>query len=154
MAKINEDGVTVQIKDIVSYYLECDDINDPNDIGTYEGFIFNLNINGKSIFYGVKNDKFELCSGNILSLIEMMKKALESNEYQEIEFLEPNFLFECRPDSSTNTYQFSVWVNSGCWESAYSSTNVGCRFELEEEELKKFLEDLIQEWEQRKKQKY
>jgi hypothetical protein len=165
MAVITKDGVTIQIKNIISYYCEEDDIHDNEDVGTYESFDMRVEVNGAEVLSHVLEEScqtppegmsFELCSGNILSLIQMIEEGIETGEYQEIDFLEPNFSFELNQNKGSNqpSYRFQCWINSGNWEGIYGGTDMGFRFSLKENELKTFLEQLKQEWDNRKKEQY
>lgn len=156
MAFIQKDGVHIEIRKIISYYCEEDNIHNEKDIGTYESFTITFEVNGERVFSSIIGTEFELCAGNILALIRMIEEVMEIGGFQEIEFLEPDFSFVLchHKEEEEEDYLFQIWVNSGVWEKIYSSTDMGFRFSLTREELQGFLDGLKKEWEQRQKQRY
>ncbi|PLS19116.1 hypothetical protein CVD28_01530 [Bacillus sp. M6-12] len=166
MAVIQKDGVIIGLSNITSYYCEEDDIHDQEDFGTYECFDFTFTVNeenilsqiiGTSVVDSQIGTSFELCSGNIVSLIQMIEDGLNTGEYQEIEFLEPNFSFELKPNQGNPenpSFTFHIWLNSGNWEGIYGSTDVGARIPMKKTVLETFLEELKTEWNNREKKWY
>lgn len=148
MATLFKDGLKLEITDITSMYTEEDE---PSGAGTYESFCFHVSILDDSILSEVLEERFELPTGNLLSLIYMIGEALTTKSYQEVVFVEPDFSFELIPIREWNMFRFCWWVNSGAWEGIYSSTYMGFRMEITKEELKTFLQQLNSEWLTRKK---
>jgi hypothetical protein len=50
LAVIEKDGFRLELKNIISIYTEHDNINHPEDIGTYEAFDISFSIHQKPVF--------------------------------------------------------------------------------------------------------
>lgn len=153
MAKITADGLTVEFNNIISFYDNKESIKNPNHIGTYEGFDFNVYVKDKPLFNkNVIKDNFELCSGNIPYLIKQIDKALNGEEVEEFEFTEPDF--EIAINKEEDYFMFKISLNCGSWNSIYGLTRISFELEVDKVQMEVFKNNLQLEWQHRDKQDY
>lgn len=149
MAILNSEGLSLEITNVVSYTVE-------NIENMYEEFLIKLEINNESVFSkNIMKNKYELCGGNIESLISSIDGVLYHGEDEgELGFTEPDFTFEIKCDLQSpyemEHYYFTFWVNNR-WLSGYGygGNQVGARFWLNRDELMKFGNGLKFEWNNR-----
>jgi hypothetical protein len=156
MPKLQNKNLKFSLSNIVSLYLEHEDISDPKDYGTYESYDILMQVGDIKII----DNKFELCEGNILYMLSEIDEILNSEEDTvSIKFLEPDFEFIIRKYKyeydKEEHYDFQVWANEDIWnKNGYGVDGIGLRFLLSREELEKFYVDLGQEYKNRIKIRY
>lgn len=157
MARLSSERLRLHITNVTQY--------DSGSIkNMYEGFDIKLTILGREAIFNV-NGFYELCGGNIEYLIEEITRVLNREvDYAEVEFCEPDFRFEIKRQPSfyesiserqiPDRFIFICWVNSGQWNGIYTDTEIGCKFNVNQEQLRKFRDDLQREWDNRKIEQY
>lgn len=152
MAILESQKLSIEITNIVSYLMDK-----KHEWPTYEQFDIQININNQPAIHEV-NRQYELCDGNIPILISKITEVLDSpfGCEREIEFTEPDFRFEIKRDHFQDAFGewhdmfiLICWVNSGQWNGIYSDTEIGVKFNVGREELRKFKDELQQEWNKR-----
>lgn len=151
MAKLEQRGLSLEIKNIKALYCEGDDINLDEDC-TYEAFDIFFKINNEDIPH--INGTYELCEGNISGLLDCIDNCLNYYHDTSIEFTEPNFSFEIKKVSD-DYYKFIVWCHDESFSNgAYGDTCVGFKFILEWQDLANFYEQLRYEFNHKKRLLY
>jgi hypothetical protein len=169
LAILESEQLVLEIGKIVQYDMQYDVATISN---MYESFDINLMIKGERLFpENVVRSSYELCGGNIKSLIESIDEIVRlKNIKVEFEFTEPDFEFEIEciinkelkeeekyafPETiNESLYKFVIWADSGNWNGIYSGTSVGCKFLVRESELLRFKEELEMEYEDREIEMY
>ncbi|WP_039240934.1 hypothetical protein [Clostridium botulinum] len=149
MAIIQNDKLKFEIKNITSLYAEFSNINNQDDIGTYEAFDCIIKI-GDSI---ILNKNLELCSGNIQELLTGINSILLDDDVLkfQLEFYEPDLEFNI-DTISENNYLLTIWCCAFIFGDKSNNDNaISLHFDLTKEELLKFRNDLQQEWDNKKK---
>lgn len=148
MATIQNDILKFEIKNIISLYTEFSNINNENDIGTYEAFDCNIQIGNATIL----NKNLELCSGNIHELLEGIDDILVYDKrYRRIEFQEPDLEFNIVKILDNHVLFEVKCYTSVLGDKSNNDNAIVLQFDLTQEELWSFRDDLQQAWDNRKK---
>lgn len=151
MAKLEEKGLSLGIKNIKALYCESDDINLDEDY-TYEAFDIFFKINNHDI--PDINKTYELCSGNISMLIDSINYCLKYHDDINIEFEEPNFSFELKYIND-KYIEFVIWCHDNSFNNgSYGDTAIGFRLVIEWQSLVTFEQQLEYEFNHKKKLLY